>query len=186
MSVKFEKTLADRELLTQEESRKVSRKRNVPIEVRYWKKVVQGNPGECWGWSGSASTAGYGKLSCGRKNEGEIHIHRFSWIIHFGDIPDGLFVLHKCDNPICSNPDHLFLGTAKDNSDDMSSKQRNVTGEDHHNAKLTDDDVRMIRKLYIPKVRGTRRGMRSLAKMFKVDKDTIRAIIAGETWKNVE
>ena len=74
--------------------------------------------------------------------------HRTSWLLTYGKIPEGLCVLHKCDNPPCVNPDHLFIGTKADNFLDMVSKKRNSHGERHYKAIITDAAVRRIRKMY--------------------------------------
>lgn len=93
-----------------------------PIETRYWRHVVKRSGNKCWSWIGASDRHGYGALNDG--NGTPKKAHRISWEIHFGAIPDGLGVLHKCDNPECSNPDHLFLGTQKHNALDMSNKGR--------------------------------------------------------------
>ncbi len=85
----------------------------------------------CWEWKRRSHTFGYGAVSFQGRN---IPAHRAMWILHFGSIPDGLLVCHKCDNPPCVNPDHLFLGTSTDNNRDMLSKGRmkhNHAGKTH-------------------------------------------------------
>jgi endogenous inhibitor of DNA gyrase (YacG/DUF329 family) len=108
--------------------------------------------------------------------------HRASWIIHYGAIPDGLFVLHNCDNRRCSNPAHLFLGTAKDNSKDMEKKgrKRPPFGEAHKLSKLKSEQVIKIKELIKMGVTATR-----IAKDFEVHPSAIRAIRSGITWKHV-
>lgn len=101
-----------------------------PLEQRFWEKVNRtNNPSECWNWVASKLKHGYGKISVSR-SVWKLS-HRISWEIAFGEIPDGLFVCHKCDNPSCVNPNHLFVGTAKQNTQDMISKGRIATGERH-------------------------------------------------------
>lgn len=120
--------------------------KRLSLEARFWKKVAKGSGDSCWNWTGSLVRR-YGAFQvngCLRK------AHRISWEIHFGKVPDGLWVLHKCDNPICVRPDHLFVGTNQDNVDDRQAKGRNnpPKGEDHTHAKLTEKDVLEIRRLY--------------------------------------
>ena len=97
-------------------------------ELRFWEKVDKNGPihptltTPCWIWTAFCNADGYGVFGTGAKTL--ISPHRFSWELHFGPIPDGLWVLHKCDNPPCVNPSHLFLGTQLDNIQDMLSKGR--------------------------------------------------------------
>lgn len=98
-----------------------------PMAPRFWAKVVKGeSKNDCWKWIGSKNGVGYGKLALpGRSSvSGIIYAHRYSYELHFGPIPDGLQVLHRCDNPECCNPDHLFVGTQSDNMKDANLKRR--------------------------------------------------------------
>ena len=128
------------------------------VTERFWAKVDQS--GECWVWTGAKRSKGYGAFAY-IKNGDVIHgrAHRYSYELHTGPIPAGLFVLHRCDNPACVRPDHLFLGTNQDNVTDMMRKGRHVAGgtyapgqyqrgEDHHNARLTPELVTNIRREY--------------------------------------
>lgn len=89
-------------------------------EQRFWNKVDKGDESGCWVWKGS-TTRGYGTLSLNGK---PYYAHRFSYELHHGAIPESLFVCHTCDNPVCCNPAHLWLGTMKDNMDDKIRKGR--------------------------------------------------------------
>jgi hypothetical protein len=93
-----------------------------PLLERFWSKVNKSDG--CWTWTGSKTTAGYGLIWNGKDTSAPVYVHRLSWELHFGEIPDGLSVCHRCDNPTCVRPDHLFLGTDKDNSDDKITKGR--------------------------------------------------------------
>lgn len=88
------------------------------LEDRFWSRVLRTD--ECWLWLGHLSDGGYGRMSVGSKSR---NAHRVAWLIHHGD-PGALDVLHRCDNRQCVRPDHLFLGTAQDNVDDMIRKGR--------------------------------------------------------------
>lgn len=121
----------------------------------FWAKVQRGDPTECWEWTGYRINL-YGKLTYGRLTvqQRQVVAHRMAWELTHGDVPKGLFVLHRCDNPPCCNPDHLFLGTKKDNVADCAAKGRReppergherLRGERHHLAKLTPQDVLAIR-----------------------------------------
>lgn len=108
-------------------------------EERYWGKVIK-NPEGCWGWSGRRSTFGYGVIHTGPRGASRQEVaHRISWEIHNGPIPAGLHVCHHCDNPPCSNPDHLYVGDQAANMADRDERGR------HGTAKLTPSDIRSIR-----------------------------------------
>lgn len=91
------------------------------LMARFTEKYIPVTESGCWLWTGSATPAGYGQIKAGRKLQ---RAHRVSWELHRGPIPDGLMVCHRCDVPSCVNPDHLFLGTAKDNFRDCVDKGR--------------------------------------------------------------
>jgi hypothetical protein len=88
--------------------------------IRFWSKVLKGK--SCWNWTASLTQDGYGRFQTGSRTQERAH--RFSWILEHGQIPSGMQVLHKCDNPKCVRPDHLFLGTPKDNMTDKAKKGR--------------------------------------------------------------
>lgn|SRR3990167_4285920 len=145
------------------------------LEEGYNKFVIKNKKG-CWGWKGCMpSNPGYGQFRHMMKLE---RAHRASWIIHNGDIPSGMSVLHKCDNKECSNPDHLFLGSQKDNMIDMIKKNRNISvaqkGFDSPLSKFTPEDVSNIHSL-------KKDGKSSvfISKIFNVSSTTILRVVNG-------
>ncbi len=143
---------------------------------RFWKYVDKKSDDGCWHWMGSKIKNGYGQIKINNKM---ILSHRFSWELHNSKVPKDLYVLHKCDNPKCVNPSHLFLGTQQDNMHDMINKNRKAKGENHGNNKLTWDKVTQIRNL---KGKLTQR---KIAEKFNVNYTTIGRIHRNETWKGV-
>lgn len=95
---------------------------NIEDKIRFEKKIEKSANG-CWIWTGSKNSKGYGRVRIDKK---EYMAHRISYNIYLGEIPYGLFICHKCDNPSCVNPEHLFTGTARDNTQDMLSKNRRI------------------------------------------------------------
>lgn len=154
------------------------------IEERFWPKLIKRGEDECWGWSGTKNSDGYGKLWNGKTMD---YAHRISFVIH-GNILEphdsyhGRCVLHKCDNPECCNPKHLFAGTNEDNIHDMLAKKRHghgvTSGESHHEAKLTEKDILTIRAW-----KGTQQ---SIAKKLGIRQPTVSAIQLRKSWKHVK
>lgn len=136
----------------------------IPEDVisRFWSKVKRTAPDECWIWTGRSNTKGYGELEAGRKR---MKAHRISWEMKHGPIPENMFVCHRCDNPPCVNPGHLFIGTPAENARDMSLKNRGP------GSKLTIPQVLEICKSTIPS--------KELAEKFNVAKGTIYNIRSG-------
>jgi hypothetical protein len=157
-------------------------------EERFWGKVEKGDG--CWVWTAAKNHAGYGQLAFGnRPNRRMALAHRVAWELVNGPIPHDLLVLHKCDNPQCVRPDHLFLGTSADNTHDMDRKGRRRIvphiGEDNGRAKLTAQDVRDIRSELVilghPDC-----GYKAIARRYGVTPQQIRTIVRGEQWKDAE
>lgn len=155
-----------------------------PLMVRFEAKYIPEPNSGCWLWLAALNTQGYGIINRGRQADGLDAAHRVAWRLFRGPIPEGLHVLHRCDVPCCVNPDHLFLGSPKDNADDREAKRRGSAppiryGEAHHRAKLTVTDVQEIKRR-----RANGETIRQLAKAFSVGSSAIYAIIIGKTWES--
>lgn len=155
---------------------------------RFWKfvnKSVEGS--SCWNWTGSfaGSKKNYGSFGLKYKN---IRAHRFSYLVAFGEILKGLFVLHKCDNPSCVNPDHLEAGDQKKNIGDCVLRGRHSKfnlenfqrGDECSWSKVNSESVTEIRKLNSSGI-----GYGRLARCFHVDKSAIYQICVRKTWKHI-
>ena len=153
---------------------------HAPLEVRFWRYVDK--TGDCWVWTGgSRSQKGYGMIQIGGKGSPNKLAHRLSYEMHHGPIPDGMVVMHKCDNPSCVNPDHLKVGTQSENIIDAITKGRKVlpdlprfSGENHPASKLTSEDVRQIQTCGKP--------TKDLAAQYGVATSTIRRARSGRSW----
>ena len=142
----------------------------------FWEKVKKTS--KCWLWT--AHTNGrYGQFWINTKEKK--YAHRISYELNKGKIPKGLLVCHKCDNPICVNPKHLWLGTYKENMQDASAKGRTTTGEKSSTAKLKTADVLKIRKMY----NTGRFTQKEIAKKFNVIQQNISLIILRKHWNTV-
>jgi hypothetical protein len=148
-----------------------------PIKVRFEQKVSKGN--ECWEWTANKNNKGYGQIFFNKRLE---LAHRVSWILYIGEIPIGMCVLHRCDNPGCVNPAHLFLGTHTENMLDCKNKGRDhrASGETCARSKLTCSQVKTIKAMLQNGVRCS-----EIAKIFEVCRDTIADIKKGETRRNL-
>lgn len=148
---------------------------------RFWEKVARRGPDECWEWQAFRNKKGYGKMLIGSRADGtnrKEYTHRIAWLLTHGKMPSDC-VLHRCDNPPCCNPNHLFEGSRMDNSHDALAKGRLRVGERHQNAKLTVSAVREARADY------ARGGVtiRALAARYGVTEMTIHHALRGHTWK---
>lgn len=162
---------------------------NESVQRRFWEKVHKRGPDECWEWKTRSGRRDYGCFSINGKPQ---RAHRVSWIMHFGEIPEGLFVCHSCDNPPCINPRHLWLGTAQDNVVDMVRKGRGYSpisqgvkirkakGEAHGSAKLNNEKVLEIRRRLNAGERDERLGLE-----FGVGRTAIRYIRTGRRWNHI-
>lgn len=159
------------------------------IGDRFFAKVQKTD--SCWLWVGFRNSLGYGDFWVGRGKH--MNAPRVSWMLHNGEIPKEIDVCHKCDNPRCVNPEHLWLGTAKDNLGDMFQKKRNPNrvewnklnrhrikfNEDRYNCKITANQVLEMRSKYIP-----RKGMCKVwAKKYHTTEKYIIAIVCGRKRK---
>lgn len=152
-------------------------KRRQPLDT-FWSNVDKRAPDECWEWQGCRDGRGYGAVT----DRGvQLGTHRVSWELTNGPIPDGLWVLHKCDNPPCVNPNHLFLGTHADNIADRDRKGRQAKGSKGGSAKLTEANVIEIWALI-------RQGVmqKDIAAMFGVKRMAVGRITRGITWIHIK
>lgn len=164
-----------------------------PIADRFWPKVDKSaGPDACWTWTASRAKNGYGKFGIGGHDGGWIGAHCAAWLITRGEIPCGSCVCHSCDNPICVNPSHLWIGTHKDNARDKSMKGRAVWKQSHgmrknpllmshgtrrYNAKLNDDIVR--------KIRNATGSHKDIGIRFGVCRTVVGKVRRREIWKHV-
>ena len=152
-------------------------------EVRFWKYANQSNG--CWLWTGCiCQGTGYPLIRESVTNK-PLGAHRMSWRLHYGPIPKGQSVLHKCDVRHCVNPDHLFLGTQRDNVLDMVSKNRQAKGEENGNRKLNQAQVDEIRRRYASKKHQRDHPYYyELAAEYGVHIDTIVKVVNGKLWRH--
>ncbi len=150
---------------------------------RFWDKVEKTD--SCWIWKAHKLKKGYGHFHFIDK---DVLAHRFSYELHKGKIPEGLFVCHSCDSPSCVNPDHLWLGTNKENRDDAECKGRAKyfgftipkKGIENNKHKLTETQVIEIREL-----KKTGKSYRKIAKQYNVFWLTIFNLVHRKTWKHI-
>lgn len=164
--------------------------KRIPVAIRLWRRVVKDAATGCWNWTGSTND-GYGMIGERTSDRKITHkTHRLSWELVKGTIPEGLQVLHRCDNRRCVNPEHLFLGTLRDNMADMVAKNRQARGAKviPHNlavgtrqpgAKLKEADIPIIREALAKGVT-----CKALAGAFGVCAMTIQKVRNGTGWRH--
>jgi hypothetical protein len=162
-----------------------------PLKERFMEKITIKENG-CWEWIG-ATDNNYGQIWIDGKKE---KAHRASYKLHYGEIPHNVLVCHKCDNKICVNPEHLFIGTQSDNMKDCSNKNRTAfkkypyilrrkktkttKGEQHHQAKLKEYQVIEIRNLFNSGIR-----LRDISAKYGINRKHIQDIVHFRSWKHV-
>ena len=155
--------------------------------ILFWAKVIKTD--FCWKWVGWVDKNGYGTFghrhpwSISFRDTKENYVHRISWVIHYGAIPDGKWVLHECDNPPCIRPDHLYLGDNIDNSRDrdLGGRHRGAIGESCKHTPLKNTDVILIRKLWNTGAYS----QYDLANSFGVNQSSISEIVNNKSWKHL-
>lgn len=153
--------------------------------TRFWSKVHKTS--DCWLWVGDQFSNGYGRFTVSKGPQ--VGAHRTAYELAYGPIPRGMVICHRCDTKLCVRPDHLFAGTQADNMHDMIAKGRDrkaeydkqVRGEHHPVAKLTDDDVRSIRRLSADGVSQVQ-----LARQFGVARSLIHRILYRLSWSHID
>lgn len=145
--------------------------------ARFWSNVTVSHSFKCWPWHGAVDAHGYGALRIGERT---VKAHRLAYSIANGETIDELHIRHACDNPPCCNPAHLLSGTAADNMADCISRGRNAFGRRVPNAKLTDEQARVIWDMRDG-------GLTAIAvgRVFGISEGSVRKVWYGETWKHV-
>jgi predicted XRE-type DNA-binding protein len=148
------------------------------VSERFWSKVVRGLPDECWKWNAARHSDGYGWFVVTDRPE---KAHRVAYQLAVSEIPNGMWVLHKCDNPLCVNPSHLYLGTVKDNSRDAVERNRTAHGERSKSSKLKEAEVHEIRRL---RKQGVKQSV--IAGQFGISQSHISGIESRRFWNRLD
>lgn len=143
------------------------------LKSRFESKVTRLDRDSCWEWIGTKNNKGYGMIQRGAAHDGKALAHRVSYALYVGDIPDNACVLHRCDNPSCVNPRHLFIGTRADNGLDMCLKQRSQS-------RLSAAQIMAIRNLHAD---GTR--LLEIADKYNISAATVSGIVSGKSWNHL-
>lgn len=144
---------------------------------KYIKSKTKTDDNGCWIWIASSRRRGYGIVSLNKK---QWIASRLSYSLFKGEIPEGMFVCHHCDNPRCINPDHLFLGTAKDNGVDMANKGRSAKGEKNGNVSITAKEASDIKKMLAEGLSGEK-----ISEKTGISIHIVYHIKTGKTWKHL-
>lgn len=189
---------------------KLAPKVKEPFLDRFWRQVQKSDG--CWIWAGALSSTGYGVIGVQHPVKRNLYAHRVSYELHIGPVPDGYFVCHRCDNPRCVRPDHLFVGTHRDNMADMVAKGRSNAGDKHpsrryperrargdnhglrkHPERVSRGEVHAYAKLTVDAVRAIRAeysvggiSQRELAERYGVTQTVIGDAIRRKSWAHVQ
>lgn len=151
------------------------------LQQRINEKVDRsGGPDACWPWQACCNAKGYGNINVNDKTR---LAHAVVLELHTGEKANGRHALHRCDNPPCCNPEHLFWGSNTDNIEDRVKKGRSMRGEAVASSVLTPEQVLLIRSRYVPYSR--EHGTRAIAREFGVCNSAISQAVLGKTWRHV-
>jgi len=153
----------------------MSGRKPLPLATRFWEKIEKTTA--CWRWLATKNNKGYGMLYAGKTNGSKDLAHRVSWVLHNGPIPEGTNVLHRCDNPECTNPEHLFIGTHGDNMRDKCAKGRayppswaaSQIERGKRQRRLTQEQADEAKRMLASGM-----GLRTVARHYGCDRDSIK------------
>jgi len=153
------------------------------LSNRFWKHVDIGEIDDCWDWKHKIRANGYGRFNVTGKDKKGFNASRLAYMLHhdIDHLEHDIFVCHKCDNRLCCNPNHLFLGTNKENMQDMRNKGRSARGERNGQAKLTDEQILSIRELW----ETGNYTQRKIGEMLSIAQSTVHGIVHHKRWKHI-